>query len=803
MAAVTKRMTTLLVLTASSLVAWSPISAALAGGDKRSGRGPEATASSEKAAWVTAESLPTVGGTWTEVTTRPYDLEDPDHANYENYYGNSGYGLSGGRIEALAVDGDTVYAGAGDGGVWRSPDRGKTWTPLTDDLPSLSSGDLAVDPTHGDVWYGTGEAAMGDTQNPGGSSYRGVGVFRSSDGGHTWELIGGDQLDQTMISAVELDGAGNVYAATTDGLYRRSTAAPASERWTLVLRPGSPGPYGFTFANDVVVKPGTDGRVVVASFGWPRGDVDYNGLYVSRDFGDEGTWARPTTRGDLDAEEIGRASLAYSSDGLRLYALVESWRSYVKGRATKLLGVFASRNGHVGGRWAKIAGARTLQNAEGSLSAINSAFSPPGRYAYIYQSIGVDPTDRRHVYVGLEELYETTDGGRTWVAAATQFCWVGTLDWCRTTTHGSQHALAFGDGVVYAGSNGGVYRRPLTRHTVGGWVNLNHDLHALHYNAVGVGDSASGDVFWGGTFDDGVSQLRPGASTMVAAHCCTVFKVIVDPSNADRAGIVHNDSPLRITTKGGVSGSFRDAAPPDGLPYGLSAALRADPIHPNRHWVFGAKYVWETTSGWKTSCSRTECDWDRLHYLGDHHMISALDVSGGTIYAAWCGPIACDPDPDFSSGIDTSVGGEWHRVVGRGIVNDGDPLPNLWISSIAIDPADPNHVYVTYGSYRRPWNFEPGAGGHVFESDDGGETWTDISRGLPDAAATDLLIVGDRLVLAMDAGVFVADKANLTDWANLGTGMPNAAVTDLTLTPDGGSIVAATYGRGLWSIALP
>jgi hypothetical protein len=108
-----------------------------------------------------------------------------------------------------------------------------------------------------------------------------------------------------------------------------------------------------------------------------------------------------------------------------------------------------------------------------------------------------------------------------------------------------------------------------------------------------------------------------------------------------------------------------------------------------------------------------------------------------------------------------------------------------------------------YGGYRRTWNFETGAGGHAFESKDAGETWTDISGDLPDAAATDLLVIGDRLVLAMDAGVFVANAANPTHWANLGIGIPNAAVTDLTLTPDGGSIVAATYGRGIWNIEAP
>jgi hypothetical protein len=184
-------------------------------------------------------------------------------------------------------------------------------------------------------------------------------------------------------------------------------------------------------------------------------------------------------------------------------------------------------------------------------------------------------------------------------------------------------------------------------------------------------------------------------------------------------------------------------------------------------------------------------------------MVSAVDVSGDTIYAGWCGPISCDPDAEFVSGIDTNVGGEWHRVVGPGTVNGGDALPIRWISSIRIDPADPFHVYALYGEYRRPWTAEPRPDGHVFESTDGGESWSDISGNLPGAPATDLLIVGEELVVSMDVGVFVAEAANPTAWSKLGSGIPNVAVNGLTLTPDGGSIVAATYGRGLWSIATP
>jgi hypothetical protein len=743
-------------------------------------------------AWVVAASLPTLGGTWTELTTLPYDLEDPKYRaeDHDQWFPGSGVGFAGGRIQALAVDGDTVYAGAASGGVWRSLDRGKTWTPVTDNLPSLSSGDLAIDPSSGDIWYATGEAAGYS------KIYRGVGVFRSTDGGDTWELVGGDELDQTLIGTLEFDGIGNVYAATSHGLFRRSTSAPPSQPWTLVLRPGMPGPYGFTFANDVVVRPGTEGRVVVASFGWREGEVDHNGFYLSRGFGLEGTWERLALHGELDREEIGRASLAYSSDGTRLYALVQSWRYFTEGRSSTLYGVFMSPGGNPRGSWRKIAGVRRLKYAPGSFAAINPAFGVGGHNGV--QAIGVDPADRDHLYVGLEALYETTDAGRSWITAAPDYCGVGTFDLCRTTTHGDHHAIAFSNGIVYSGNDGGVYRRPVSRHTVGGWVNLNRDLHALQFYAVGVGNNGAGDVFWGGIQDNGVSLLRPGASRMVAPHCCEAFSLIVDPSNPDRAVLVHVDFAVTITTNGGLAKGFRGAGPPDPRP-SIFNMLRADPQHPNRHWVFGGRYLWETTRGWRT----TRSDWTRVDDPGRDRMVSALDVSGDTIYVGWCGPVSCDPHPEFATGIDTNVGGQWHRVVGPEIVNEGDPLPNRWISSLRVDPVDPLHVYAVYGEYRRPWTAEPRPDGHVFESTDGGESWTDISGNLPGAPATDLLILGDKLVVSMDVGVFVADAANPTVWLELGTGIPNVVVNSLTLTPNGGSIVAATYGRGLWTIKAP
>ncbi len=94
------------------------------------------------AAFTALNALPVISGTWTEVTNRPYDSDDPRYR--DPFYSNSsgGAGLVSGRVTGLAVIGTSIYAGGADGGVFRSTDGGSTWVPLTDGLPTLSVGDL-------------------------------------------------------------------------------------------------------------------------------------------------------------------------------------------------------------------------------------------------------------------------------------------------------------------------------------------------------------------------------------------------------------------------------------------------------------------------------------------------------------------------------------------------------------------------------------------------------------------------------------------------------------------------------------
>src|SRR5919198_2953805 len=179
-----------------------------------------------------AAALPAVGGAWTERTAVPgtdgNDFSDsPQYIDPTSNFSNSGAGdrWVGGRMTALAAAPDgTLFAGAADGGVWRSSDGGQHWTPVTDTQATLSIGALLVTSSGGGytVYAGTGEA------NTSSDSYAGIGVIASTDGGASWHQVGGSELNGALVFRLVRNGT-KIFAATSHGLYSFDTAS--STNW--------------------------------------------------------------------------------------------------------------------------------------------------------------------------------------------------------------------------------------------------------------------------------------------------------------------------------------------------------------------------------------------------------------------------------------------------------------------------------------------------------------------------------------------------------------------------------------------
>ncbi len=677
------------------------------------------------AAAAAAAKLPLTGKSWDEVTTKPYNSDAIHYRDHVWSNSSGGAGLVAGRITALAVDRGILYAGGAAGGVWRSTDGGQQWTSVFNQQNNQSIGALAVNPADRSIWVGTGEA------NTNADSYTGNGVFRSGDGGRTWQLVGNTLLNYS-IYRLTFDGAGYVYAATNRGLLKRS-ALDLGASWTTVLKPDpnpANSPYRTSFITDVQVQPRTGGQVVLAALGWRGGtlstDTAYNGWYESIDGGK--TFTKLTLTGDLaGATDLGRTTFAYSADGKVLYALVESTATVA------LKGVYESANASPAGPWKLIADSSTLAKAN---SAYALSGGTPGDQAWYNQALAVDPKNDNHVIVDLEEVFETTNAGASWATIGPYWnfpykCWsvVPSQDTCPNTTHPDQHALAISGGTLYTGNDGGVYAHPLAATGQVKWHDLNATLRDLQYYFAGVGRApgGGGDYIWGGLQDNGVSLLKPNAATMVSPFGGDGGDVIVNPANGNQAVNEYVYLTMASTVNGGISNGSTPAystispscrnpiytpSPCDPNPRFI-APYSADVTNIN-HWVAGGEFVWDNQGkGWSTSCSATACDWIPVHDTGAGNQINAIADAGPVTYAGWCGN-GCNPagTAPFTSGIDTNFGGTWHTV-------SSSVLPNRVPTSFTVDPKNAAHVVVTFGAFSRHWI--PGGGvGHVFVSSNGG-----------------------------------------------------------------------------------
>jgi len=520
-------------------------------------------------------------------------------------------------------------------------------------------------------------------------------------------------------------------------------------------------------------------------------------------------------------------------------------------------GIYASAD--FGQSWVKVVDQAQLATPDTgtALVGINSATYQPGVQSWYNQWIEFDPThvgasgkpDR--VLFGLEEVWETTlavaaapGAGTTGGAANNRVIgqyFAGTscaglnlgLPACplntrapaaHSTTHPDQHAGllvpdATGGGVTaYVGNDGGAY----AQHVASGgdfaqdkWgLGVNNGLHTLQPYQAAI---AKDGTIYAGLQDNGEEKITPKGQ-QIAVFGGDGFFTAVDPDNSATAYEEYTAGDVAVTQDGGKS--WTDINPKLVSPL-FATPFVMDPLDAT-HLLIGGRDVQERQGG-------PSGTWTKVYDLGTrtqpgiaaatatagnpNNSTSATDLYDQYGVVGFCG--YCDiltGGLPFHSGIATNVlgskpakrgtGDGWHIAAAKG-------LPNRYVTSVKMDPSNPAVIYVTLGGYGRRW-IPPGSlgddtsqvgAGHVFRSGDGGETFTDISGNLPDIPANWVIVHGGDLLVATDLGVFRSTGTRGGTYQVFGTGLPQVAVFALQENPgNAGQIVAATYGRGVYTI---
>ncbi|PWR15099.1 glycosyl hydrolase [Micromonospora sicca] len=686
----------------------------------------------------------------------------------------------GGRVVDVVVDPrhpDTVYTAVSGGGVWKSTDAGDHWAPVWPNDQTQVMGALAVGPD-GTLWAGTGEA------NPsgGGLTYFGDGIYKSTDGGTTWQhwglvdsaAIGRIVVDPTNPQRIFVAASGSISRSVSQrGIYRVDNGG---KDWKLVLAP----PNDTTGGIDLAIDPSNHNRVFAALWDHKRnnGARTYggigSGLFRSDDGGD--TWQRlENIVGPVNSYDETRTGLhADASLGRIGIALAPSnpQRVYV---------VFGTPYGPDKGFY--------VSNDGGDSFAAGGRPGASGGYQWWFGRLWVDPANPDHVFSADVNLRESVDAGATW----------------RTSggVHADQHAMQWDPNVpnrVYLGNDGGMYRSDANGAS-GSWKHAtyapwNQSYHlavaADDPNRLATGLQDNGSVrTWTATSEPGdLSQWNAfgggdGHEVAIDYTDHNIYYECLQVGSCRRhedVGGVTRNIPLgarhssRITT---------------------DAPLILDPNDPKVVY-FGGNVLDRSTDRGTT--------FTQISPPGDFLTgpVPTEENDLGPFYSnqyatiTWIAPAKTAPNTIYL-GTDTGrlwkttdLGAHWTEFTGKG-------LPQRWVNAIVVDPTNADHVYVAYSGYR-----EGDESANIWQTTDGGQTWSNISGNLPNAPVE--MITYDQpqnqLYAATDFGVFYL-KNGKKNWARLGQGLPATSVLDIKLTGDGSTIYAATFGRSVWKLPVP
>ena len=673
----------------------------------------------------------------------------------------------GGRSRSLVIDprnSSVLYIAAVTGGVWKSIDAGGSWQPLTDFMPSLAANALVIDPHRPDTLYvGTGEGGMWD------DSFRGLGVYRSDDAGASWQslpaTIAWTYTNRLLVSPADRQ----ILFATTRGGIRRSlsggaswsTVYPASMAWDIKVDPNDPNTLLATVFD---AEPGSDGlgsnaqgphRLLRSSDGGTHWSVVYE------------VWGEAS----VDSSSPSHAPIGRGLCGRHSRPICITSRPLEVGRSR-----------------------RQLQPPGRPVSLVRDARRARGQQLLLFPL--AIASRRQLLIVGGAVAFRSTDGGLLFDSIAPSRA--SHARQAHVDDHLAVEEAAFNGSTnrrLYLLSTERIHRTEDITATDVAWDALNSSYETSQfYGACGYGPTGT---LAGGTQDNAGAFMGNGLRSV-----CPIFPRLwgrgpVCVRSATREHLLRDRHlgpwSLRYDAVAG-SVNIRPPALPGnpGDEYSdLNPHIVLDPNDPRRMYV-PIKHLWRSDNVRDPSAPSWQAIFNSVvpgpRYLEN---ITALAVVRGDSNQLW---LAQSDHRLFHTSNGLSPTPTWTPVDDNGALN---PLPNRKINDLWTDRFDPQTVYAALGGF---------AGDNLYRTRDGGVTWQDItgngSLGLPDAPVYSIVqhpTQRNWLYVGTEVGVFSSFDAGNT-WIAAPSGPANVIVYDLSFLAQSNTLLAATFGRGLWTL---
>ncbi|MBL8752626.1 MAG: hypothetical protein JNK15_04940 [Planctomycetes bacterium] len=683
-----------------------------------------------------------------------------------------GPAVVGGRIGAVAgIPGDptTIWVGAASGGVWKSTDGGVRFTPMFDDQDVTSIGAIAIDPRNPDVvWIGTGEG------NPRNSASVGRGVYRTRDGGRTWQKLGlpkSERIHRIVLHPTRSDTAWVAAMGTSwgendeRGVFRTRDGGASWEKVLFV--------DGKTGCADLAVDPRDPDKLFAAMWQHRRHPWHFHsggpgsGLHRSLDGGS--TWTKLGSDDGLPAGDLGRIGLAIAaSDPNVVYALVEATKSVL------------------------------LRSDDGGFRfrSVNSTEDIAPRPFY-FCDVRVDPHDRNRVYNLHVVVDVSTDGGKSFG---------GLVGW--DAAHPDHHALwidPLDPRRQILGNDGGVYTS-LDRGT--SW-RFCANLPLAQFYHVAVDDDVPYHVY-GGLQDNG-SWRGPstvwengGIRNLHWQEVCfgDGFATVPDPQDSRQGyAMSQGGSLVRYDLRLGIAKSIRPPAPEGTeLRFNWNAAIALDPFAPGTVY-YGSQFVhrskdrgesWDVVSPDLTSDNR---DWQKQYESGglsrdvtaaeNHCTVMTIAPSPVQQGVVWVGT------DDGRVQVTQDGGQSWrsveHRIPG---------LPaNTWCPHVEAGKHAAGTAFAVFDGHRNT-DWTP----YVYVTRDFGATWVSLATPNLDGYCLVLEqdpVQPDLLWLGTEFGLWVTFDGG-KQWQRWSHGVPACSAMALVTHPRTHDLVVATHGRSMF-----